>query len=117
MDPTHSVNNVDEGMTYTRPLIPGVLFHPGSTKDPFPNWLDPTCLDIKRVHKVQVVKGTRILTQILTIDFEENSPFQESVILEAYHRPDKSFFQELWKLNDPINTSNLIRNFYPSKQI
>ena len=25
----HSINNVDEGMTHTRPLIPDVSFHPG----------------------------------------------------------------------------------------
>ena len=30
-DPMHSINNVDEGMTHTRPLIPDVLFHPGPT--------------------------------------------------------------------------------------
>ena len=29
--PTHSVNNVDEGRTHTRPLIPDVPFHPGPT--------------------------------------------------------------------------------------
>ena len=28
-DPIHSVNNVDEGMTHTRPLIPDVPFYPG----------------------------------------------------------------------------------------
>ena len=30
-DPMHSINNVDEGMTHTRPLITDVLFHPGTT--------------------------------------------------------------------------------------
>ena len=30
----HSVNNVDEGMTHTRPLIPDVPFHPGPTYRP-----------------------------------------------------------------------------------
>ena len=35
-DPTHSVNNADEGMTYTRPLIPDVPFHPGQTYRPPP---------------------------------------------------------------------------------
>ena len=28
----------------------------------------------------------------LSTEFEENSPFQESVISETYQRPDKSFF-------------------------
>ena len=32
----HSINNVDEGMTHTRPLIPDVPFHPGPTYRPPP---------------------------------------------------------------------------------
>ena len=32
----HAVNNVDEGMTHTRPLIPDVPFHPGPTYRPPP---------------------------------------------------------------------------------
>ena len=51
----------------------------------------------------------------INLDFEENSPFQEGVISEAYQRPDKSFFQELQELNDLVNTSNLIQNFLPQQ--
>ena len=29
----------------------------------------------------------------INLDFEENFPFQEGVISEAYQNPDKSFFQ------------------------
>ena len=53
-DPTHSVNNTDEGMTIQFQL-----------KDPLPHQLDPTYIEVKRVHKVQIVQGTQILTQIL----------------------------------------------------
>ena len=35
-DPMHSVNNADEGMIHTRPLIPDVPFHPGPTYRPPP---------------------------------------------------------------------------------
>ena len=28
------------------------------------------------------------------IDFEENSPYQEGIILETYERPDKSYILE-----------------------
>ena len=48
-------------------------------------------------------------------DFEENSPFQEGVISEAYQRLDKSFFQEPQELNDLINTSNLIQKVLPKQ--
>ena len=34
MDPTHSINKVDEGMTHTRPLMPDVPFNPGPTYKP-----------------------------------------------------------------------------------
>ena len=32
------------------------------------------------------------------MDIEDNSPFQENIILEIYERPDKSYFQEPIKL-------------------
>ena len=32
----HTVNNVGEGMTHTRPLIPDVPLHPGPTYRPPP---------------------------------------------------------------------------------
>ena len=54
-DPMHSVNNVDEGMTHTRPLIPHVPFHPGPTYSPLPNLLDQMSQEVRKVHKVQPV--------------------------------------------------------------
>ena len=38
-------------------------------------------------------ESTNINTDI-NLDFEENSPYQEGVISEAYQTPDKSFFQK-----------------------
>ena len=35
-DPMHSINNMDEGMTHTSPLLPDVPFHPGPTYRPPP---------------------------------------------------------------------------------
>ena len=35
-DPTHIINNLDIGMTHTKPLIPDVPFHPGPTYRPPP---------------------------------------------------------------------------------
>ena len=46
----------------------------------------------------------------LNTNFEENSPFQEGVILESYQRLDKSYFQEPQKLESLINTSITHRN-------
>ena len=35
------------------------------------------------------------------VEIEENSPFQEGIILEIYKRPDTSYIQEAQKLKDP----------------
>ena len=115
LDPTHSVNNADEGITHTRPLIPDVPFHPGPTYRPHPK---PIRSDMPRSQESSQSSGSLGNTNInsdINLDFEENPPFQEGVISEAYHRPDKLFFQEPQELNDLINTGNLIQKFL-SKQ-
>ena len=47
----------------------------------------------------------------INMDFEENSPYQEGVILEMYQRPDKSYFQEPQGLDSLINTGRLVQKF------
>ena len=51
----------------------------------------------------------------LTTAFEDISPFQEDVISEMYHRPDKSYFQEPPELESLINTGRLIQKFLPQQ--
>ena len=91
MDPMHSINNVDERMTHTRHLIPDVPFHPGPayrTPKPFRS-------NVPRSQECsQSSPSPENISSDINLDFEENSPFQEGVILEAYQRPGKSFFQE-----------------------
>ena len=91
MDPMLSVNSMDEGMMHTRLLIPDVPFHPGPTYRP-PS--KPIRSNIPRSQGSSQSPGSSGSTNI-NLDFEENSPFQEGGISEAYHRPDKSFFEEL----------------------
>ena len=55
-DPMHSINNVDEGMTHTRPLIPNVPFHQVQLTGSLPNLLDPMCPEVRKVHKVNLVQ-------------------------------------------------------------
>ena len=43
------------------------------------------------------------------MDIEENSPFQENIISEIYEWTNKSYFQELIELKDPIDTRNIIQ--------
>ena len=46
------------------------------------------------------------------VDIEENSPFQEGIILEIYERPDTSYVQEPQELKDLIDTTKLIQKFF-----
>ena len=52
----------------------------------------------------------------INLDFEENSPFQEGIMLsETFQRLDKSFFQNPKDLGDLINRENLIHKFLPKQ--
>ena len=48
----HSVNNEDEGMTHTSPLIPDVPSTQVQITGPVPNLLDQTCQEVRKVYKV-----------------------------------------------------------------
>ena len=49
------------------------------------------------------------------IELEENSPFQEGIILETYERSDTSYVQEPQELKDLIDTTKLIEKFLPKQ--
>ena len=88
----HSINNVDEGMIHTRPLFPDVPFHPGPMyRSPHKPIRSDVSIDQE---SSQCLPSSENISSDINLDFEENSPFQEGVISEAYQRPDKSFFQE-----------------------
>ena len=92
-DPAHSINNVNEGMTHTRPLLSDVPFHSGPTYRSLPK---PIRSNMPRSQESSQSSHSSENTNINTginLDFEENSPFQEGVISEAYQRPNKLFFQ------------------------
>ena len=46
---------------------------------------------------------------------EENSPFQEGIILETYERPDKSYVQEPYRLKNLIDNTKLVQKFLPKQ--
>ena len=87
----HSINNVDEGMTHTRPLIPDVPFHPGSTYRPPPKPIRSNMPESQE--SSQNSPSSENIISDINLDFEENSPFQEGVISEVYQSLDKLFFQ------------------------
>ena len=55
-DPMHTINNANEGMAHTKPLIPDVPFHPGPTyRSPPKPIRDQTCQEVRKVHIVHQV--------------------------------------------------------------
>ena len=60
-------------------------------------------------------KGLLDLDTDRNIDFEENSPYQEGIILEMYERPDKSYIQEPTELKDLIDTTKFVQKFLPKQ--
>ena len=108
----HIINNVDVGMTHTKPLIPDVPFHPGPTYRP-PS--KPIRSNIPRNQESS--SGVENIHPDINLDFKENSLFQEGVISETFQRPDNTFFQDPKDLNDHINTSDLVQKVLPNRQI
>ena len=71
---------------------------PPDTSDPLDSWKD--LLDNDSDKKVEI---------------EENSPFQEGIILEIYERPNNSYMQEPQELTDLIDTTKLIQKYLPKQ--
>ena len=74
--------------------------------------LDPLHTPLPKHQNIDKLFPTNQDTSI-NLDIEENSPFQEGIISETIQRPDKSFFQNLKRLKDMIDTGNLIHKFLP----
>ena len=74
---------------YTRPPP-----KPPDITDPLDSWKDLLDNDLDR-----------------RVEIEENSPFQEGIILEIYERPDTSYVQKPQELKDLIDTTKLIQKF------
>ena len=51
----------------------------------------------------------------INFDFEENSLFQEGVMLETFQRLDKYFFQNPKELGDLISKEKLVHKFLPKQ--
>ena len=100
-------------MTHTRPLIPDVPFYPGPTDRPPSKRIRSNMP--RSQESSQSSPSTENINPDINLDFEENSPFQEGIISEAFQRLDISSFQEPKELNDLINTGNLIQKFFPKQ--
>ena len=87
----HTINNANEEMTHTRPLIPDVPFHPSPTYRSPPK---PIRSNMPRSQESsQSPPSVENINPDINLDFEENSPLEEGVISEMFQRPDKSFLR------------------------
>ena len=89
--PMHTINNVDTGMTHTKPLIQDFPFHPSLTYRLPPKPIRSNVL--RSQDSSQSSSTVENINPDINLDFEENSPFQ-GVISKTFQRPDKSFFQD-----------------------
>ena len=106
IDPTHSINNVNDRRVNDNPFIPDAPFHPGPILRP--------PIKHKKTHD-QNSQNVQNINSVINFDFEENSPFQEGIISEMFQRPDISFFQEPKELEDLINKGNLVHKYLPKQ--
>ena len=104
-DPTHSINNMNGRMVNNNPFMPDAPFNPGPI-------LRPLIKPIKQnmTHN-QSSQNVQDINPNINFDFEENSPFQEGIMLETFQRLDKSFFQECKELGDLINKGNSVHKY------
>ena len=81
--PMQSITNSNDEVTHRRPMIKDIPFYPD------PNYRPPSKpIRTPTPGSSQSSESTDINPQI-NIDFKENYPFQEGIILETYQRPDK----------------------------
>ena len=97
----HSTNIMSDRLINNNPFMPDVPFHLdlllGTPKQ------QPTKQNTQKISP----------NPNMNFDFEENSPFQEGVMLETFQRLDKSFFQNPKELGDLISIGNLVHKFLP----
>ena len=80
--PQHTNGVHDRGINNDKSLPPDVLLHPDPLHKPLPKQ--------QNADKASPINQNTSIN----LDIEENSPFQEGVISETIHRPDKSFFSK-----------------------
>ena len=103
----HSTDGMNDRLVNNNPFMPDVPLHPDLLLRP------PKQQPIKQniTQNIQEINPN----PNISLDFEENSPFQEGIMSETFQRLDKSFFQNLKELADLINKEYLIHKYLPKQ--
>ena len=97
----HTSATHDRGINNDKSFPPGVPLLPCPVHEP--------------LQKEHNLAGPQDMKTEINLDIEENSPFQEGIIFELVQRPDKSFFQNPRKLEDVIDSDNLVHKSLPKQ--
>ena len=106
-DLMHSINNANDKMANSNPLIPDGTFHPGPVYRPPPKPIKQNMTHGQGSQNSNINNNN----SDINFDFEENSPFPEGIMSKTFQRLDKSFFQEPRELGDLINKGNIIHKY------
>ena len=101
-------------------IIPDHTFRPKINAGQVPFYPDPLIKPPPRLPNIKTYDNRRMTLDLdldINKDFEENSPYQEGIILETYQRPDKSQLLEPPELADLINTNNPVQKYLPKQHI
>ena len=110
-DQMHSINNVNDKMANSNPLIQDGTDHPGPFYRPPPKPIKQNMTHIQSSQSSNIDNNN----SDINFDFEENFPFQEGIMSKTFQRWDKSFFQEPKELGDLINKGNFIHKYLPKQ--
>ena len=97
----HTTNSVSDRLINNMPFMPDAPFQ-----------LD---LLLRNPKQQPIKQNIQEINPNINFDFEENSPFQEGVMLETFQRLDKLFFQNPKELGNLINKENLVHKFLPKQ--
>ena len=99
-------------------IIPDHSIRPKINTRQVPFYQDPLIKPLPRLPGTKTQDNRRTTLDLdldINKDFEENSPYQEGIMLETYQRPGKSQLLEPPELADLINTNNLVQKYLPKQ--
>ena len=115
----HHVPAVPPSIVHLTPACITQHIGPRTEHRTIPPYHEPFLRPPQRPPDVTKVKDARKdlldLDMDRTIDFEENSPYQEGILSETYERPDKSYIQEPMELKDLLDPTKLVQKFLPKQ--
>ena len=96
--------------------MPDHTIRPKLNAKQVPFYPDPLIKSPPRLPDIKTLDSRRMTLDLdldINKDFQENSPYQEGKISEAYHRPNISQLLDPPELAELINTNNLVQKYLP----